>query len=233
MKRRLALAFSILLASSCAVKSQRIEPVHQFDPSLTYYRSTFTSDVEPLACDDSSCEIKKIVPRHVLIVGDSEACAVGLVAKEISKEEADLNQRLPDVVDVVCKGGTTIQYWSSLPRINATLDQHPKTDMVLVFLGTNHYWQKSVPSPKNILDQIENRGHMCIWVGNVAVKGKKWPINAMLKEAATKDNVCSYFDSESFDMILWDGYHPDKTNAKKWLKAVWSMIPLKYENNNG
>jgi len=231
--RILSTIFSVLLASSCVVKQERIEPVHKFDTSLSHYDPVFVSDsAETLTCEGSSCEIRVVVPRHVLIIGDSEACAVGLVAKEVSKEISELTQRAPDVVNTTCKGGTTIQYWSSLPRINAVLDQYPKTDAVFVFLGTNHFWQKSVPSTKNILKQIENRGQMCVWAGNVAVKGKKWPINALLKKEVTSGHVCSYFDSEEAGIELWDGYHPNKNNAKKWLKAVWEVLPLKYETKH-
>lgn len=161
-------------------------------------------------------------PRNVLIVGDSEACAVGTVAKEVAKEQSP-----PDSVSVECKGGTVIQYWAGGMHFQYALAAHPKADTVLVFLGTNHYWQKSVPSPKVILDQVAARGLTCVWVGNVAVKGRTWPINGMLRDAVTP--TCGYFDAEKVQMQLWDGYHPDRANARLWLREVWAAIPPKYE----
>jgi len=166
------------------------------------------------------------ISRRILIIGDSEACAVGLVAQEVVRELAKESNVPVDHVDVECKVGTVIQYWAG-GHFQAALTAHPKPDTVLIFLGTNHYRQKSVPSSRVILEQITQQHLSCIWVGNVAVKGKTWPINRMLREAVSPP--CDYFDAEAFPMKLGDGVHPDRANAKKWLKAIWAMIPLKYE----
>jgi len=156
----------------------------------------------------------KVAARRILIVGDSEACAVASQVKDA---------KLPtDTVDVDCKGGTVVQYWA------AGGQRHPRPDTVLIFLGTNHYWnQKDTPDVKPILDLVKEQGFSCVWVGNTAVKGRHWNINNLLREAVTP--TCSYFDTEAADIPLWDGVHPGPAAALKWLNAVWPMIPMKYE----
>lgn len=178
---------------------------------------------QPTATEEVVSKPPKVrLPRNVLIVGDSEACAVGVVAKEVAAEQVP-----PDRVSVDCKGGTVIQYWTGGMHFQRALTAHPKADTVLVFLGTNHYWQRELPSLKVILDQIAARGLTCVWAGNVAVNGKTWPINDMLRAAVTP--TCDYFDSEKVPMQLWDGVHPDKDSARLWLRRVWAAVPPKYE----
>lgn len=161
-------------------------------------------------------------PRRILIIGDSEACAV---APQVKKA------KLPtDTVDVECKGGTVVQYWGAQGHFKAALAKHPKPDVVVIFLGTNHYWQKETPPVAPVLDLVRENGLKCVWVGNTAVKGKKWAINGLIREAVTP--TCDYFDTEEADIPLWDGVHPDPTAALKWLQAVWPTIPLKYEDTH-
>ena len=156
--------------------------------------------------------------RNVLIAGDSEACAVGEVARDIANEQIP-----PDSVNVSCKPGSTIQYWAGGMHLKRALSTYPKTDTLLVFLGTNHYLSKEVPDPKLLLSIVSSMRLTCVWVGNVAVHGKTWPINGMLRKAVTP--TCDYFDSEH--VKLRDGVHPDAANAKQWLKQVWESIPRK------
>lgn len=162
-----------------------------------------------------------------MIIGDSEACAVGLVADQVAQEWARKRGQPKDDVAVECKGGTTIPYWNNLHAYFA-LQAHPNADVVLVFLGTNHFWQKQLPSPQPILDLILKRGASCVWVGNVAVGGKAWPIINQALEAAVTPQ-CKYFNSEQEPIKLWDGYHPHADDAKRWLSDVWDVIPPKYE----
>lgn len=173
----------------------------------------------------------KTVARHVLIIGDSEACAVSPVAKEVAKAWADKHQQPLDDVVVDCKGGTVIQYWAQGLHAQLALNAHPKTDTLIVFLGTNHYWQKPlIGNPQPILDLVTGRHLQCTWVGNVAVKGKKWPVNADLRAAVTP--TCNYFNAEEEPITLWDGVHPDRANARRWLSDVWEALPLKYEETH-
>lgn len=173
----------------------------------------------------------KAVARHVLIIGDSEACAVAPVAREVARAWADKHGQPVDDVAVECKGGTVIQYWGPGGHARSALQAHPKTDTLVVFLGTNHYWQKPLNGdPKLILDLVADRGLQCVWVGNVAVKGRKWPVNGDLRQAVTP--TCNYFNAEEEPIQLWDGVHPDRANARIWLADVWEAIPLKYEDTH-
>ena len=163
-------------------------------------------------------------PRRILIVGDSEACAVSPYVKLVKDPL--------DTVDVDCKGGTTVPYWSLLGNFRAALSRHPKPDSVLIFLGTNHYSdpKANVPGVKNILGLVQERNINCVWVGNTAVHGKHWPINVTLKNAVTP--TCDYFDTEQAGIQLSDGVHPTREGAIKWLKAIWPTIPQKYEEKH-
>ena len=188
------------------------------------------SSIVPIEPVKVSAAPPKAIARHVLIIGDSVACAVSPVAKEVAQEWAQKTGQPTDDVTVDCKGGTTIQYWGPGLHAHFSLQARPLTDTLLVFLGTNHYWQKTVPNPQLILDLVTNRNLTCVWVGNVAVKGKHWPINGLLRDAVTP--TCIYFDSEAEPIQLCDGFHPDSANAKKWLTDVWAAIPLKYEETH-
>lgn len=153
------------------------------------------------------------------------------VAKEVAKAWADKHGQAADDVAVDCKGGTVIQYWAQGLHAQLALQAHPKADTLVVFLGTNHYWQNPlVGNPQPILDRVVARGLQCVWVGNVAVKGKKWAVNSQLRQAVTP--TCSYFNAEEEPMQLWDGVHPDRVNARRWLADVWEAIPLKYEDTH-
>jgi hypothetical protein len=169
----------------------------------------------------------KRVPRHILIVGDSEACTVAFYAKATVKAINEENHEPYDVVDVECKGGTVVQYWGAGGHMKLALQHHPNPDDVIVFLGTNHYWQnqKNAPPTATVTDLL--KGTNCIWVGNTAVHGKKWPVNGLIRDQVTPQ--CSYFDTEAADIPLFDGVHPGPTGAVKWLRLVWATIPAKYE----
>lgn len=166
------------------------------------------------------------VSRNVLIVGDSEACAVGLVKNDAALLESARTQAPIDKVAVECKGGIVIQHWTK-GKFKRALDAHPNTDVVLVFLGTNHYWQKELPSTQPMLDLMRERGLSCVWVGNPRVLGKRWPMNDMLPKQV--EPTCMYLDSEQLKLQLWDGYHPDKKSSIHWLRQALRMMPLKFE----
>lgn len=165
---------------------------------------------------------KVIAKRTILIIGDSEACAV---APEVKKA------KLPtDTVYVDCKGGTVVQYWGSGGNFKAALSRHPKPDVVLVFLGTNHYWQKTTPPVETVLKTIRERGFKCVWVGPTAVHNQHWPMNDLIRDAVQP--TCDYFDTETASIKLHDGVHPYGAAALDWLQKIWPMIPMKYEEQS-
>jgi hypothetical protein len=160
--------------------------------------------------------------RRVLIVGDSEACNVATYAWEVSQE---LHQH--DLIDVACRVGSRVEYWGAQGHLANHLAQHPKPDVVVVFLGTNHYYERVAPVVAPILDQIEQQGSSCVWVGNVPVRGHRWPINGLLRAAVTPR--CTYFDTEAAQIPLADGIHPTVVGAQEWLRKIWPLLPKKDE----
>jgi len=174
--------------------------------------------------------VQKPVSRRILIVGDSEACAVNWVVQKIVPQINDEAGQPRDVIDVDCKGGTTVQYWGAQGHLREALSRHPRPDTVLVFLGTNHYGQVVTPPVAQVTDILKEKGLGCVWVGNTAVKGKTWKINKLLRESVGP--TCSYFDTEAANIPLPDGVHPDRSGATKWLKAIWPTIPVKLEEEH-
>lgn len=175
---------------------------------------------------------KHFVPasRRILIIGDSEACAVKPYAYSEFKKQDVLHQMPVDTVDVECKGGTTVPYWGAQGHLKEALQKHPNPDTVIVFLGTNHYGQNKAPDVSVVLDGIENSGAQCVWVGNTAVDGKRWKINKLIHDAVTPR--CKYFDTEAADIPLADNAHPSVQGAIKWLRLVWGVLPLKFEEEH-
>lgn len=161
------------------------------------------------------------VTRHVLVVGDSEACAVSSYVKATA-------QTAGDTADVACKESTTVQNWGT-GRLRTALDAHPRTSSVVIFLGTNHYLDSTAPPVGPILDLIAARGLDCVWVGNTAVMGKARKINDLMRAVVTP--TCTYFDTEAFGVELRDGIHPTSAAARSWIRAVWSTIPMRYNND--
>ena len=161
--------------------------------------------------------------ERVLVVGDSEACAVGNYAADPSwRAEAGLGQP-DDQVRVACKASTTVEYWAD-GRLERAMDDFDP-DAVVVFLGTNHWGAQKAPDVEPILQLFLARGARCLWVGNTAVRGKHWAINGLLREAVGP--TCAYFDTEAAGVVLADGIHPGPAAAQRWLKDVWRSIPQK------
>jgi len=163
--------------------------------------------------------------ERVLVVGDSEACAVGNYAADPAwRAEAGLG-RPDDQVRVACKASTTVEYWAD-GRLERAMDDFDP-DAVVVFLGTNHWGAQKAPDVEPILQLLLARETRCLWVGNTAVRGKHWAINGLLKEAV--EPTCAYFDTEAAGVALADGIHPGPAAAQRWLKDVWRSIPQKEE----
>lgn len=172
--------------------------------------------------------VLKPVGRKVLIVGDSEACAVSsyIDLKKLVAEINDAAGQPHDTVEFDCKDGTRVEYWGAGGHLRSALDNHPNPDAVLVFLGTNHYWQTTVPPTDTVTDLLKDTN--CVWVGNTAVHDKRWPVNGLIRDAVTPQ--CKYFDTEAAKIPLADGVHPTPEGATRWIRLVWPEIPLKKEN---
>ena len=199
-------------------------------PTVTVIADAAVVAPQPIASVAPVTPPKRLVGRKVLIVGDSEACAVSsyINLKKTVKQINDDASQPYDTVNVDCKGGTVVQYWGAGGHLRQALARYPKPDAVLVFLGTNHYWQSTTPPTNTVTDLLKDTN--CVWVGNTAVHGKRWKINDLIRDAVTPQ--CKYFDTEAADIPLADGAHPTPAGATKWVKAVWSEIPLKYEESH-
>lgn len=190
------------------------------DVSVVTADAGVLADVAPITAETAEPYHPKLMPRRVLIVGDSEAGRVSWVIKDVKDSD--------DVVDVVYKGGTPIAYWASngAHQLNQAFNDHPGTDTVVIFLGTNDWYRKTLPDVDPILKAVTDRGISCVWVGPTSVHGKKWPINDMLENKVS--SVCSYFNTEVAEISLEDGVHPNQQEARKWLGMVWLMVPPKF-----
>lgn len=148
-----------------------------------------------------------LIFQNILVVGDSEACAMKFGALE--------SVRAPnEIVDVVCSVGTRVSYWEN-GRISSLLSQK-KYDFVIVFLGTNDYG--SPVKGNKIAKQITDSGAKCIWVGPTLVRGKTSSTNDSLRNSSSP---CSFLDTQSLQIPLADGIHPTRAGALKWIKAIW------------
>jgi len=180
--------------------------------------------VPPAQVVDAAAPVAR--SRHVLVIGDSEACAVKPYIKKAAAEACNGLGVPTDVIDVDCKGGTTVQYWGAQGHFRGSLEGHGRPDAVVVFLGTNHYWQTTAPPVETITSLLPDSSD-CVWVGNTAVKGKRWRINSLMRDAVSPR--CTYFDTEAANIELPDGVHPSGAAAIRWVKAIWPLIPPRYE----
>lgn len=203
------------------------KPTDTWVPPIVASSAPEVELIKPEPIDDESLAI---VERRVLIVGDSEACAVGPYARHAADRVNDLIGLPHDIIDVECKPSTTVQYWGSKGHLDAALKRHPLTDVVIVFLGTNHVRNVLVPPVNTIINLIKEHGAKCVWVGNTAVEGKRWPMNGIMKKEVSTG--CNYFDTEAADVTLFDGVHPDANASIAWLKAIWITVPVKFETTD-
>lgn len=172
---------------------------------------------------------RTFISRKLLVVGDSEACAIKPYVDDVFKKQNAAHNMPQDIINVECKVGSTVEYWSSQERFKNILNKHSKPDVVIVFLGTNHYWQNKAPDISNIVDGIENSGAQCVWIGNTAVNGKRWKINRLMRDAVA--SRCRYFDTEQANISLVDNAHPTIPATIKWLQLIWDVVPLKFEEH--
>lgn len=227
MKRFLLPLMFLAACTSQYVPSKTPQPIsqvpHPSEPTIVDAAVVEKPIIEEQQQTEPVVEPPKVVAKRViLIIGDSEACAIASSVKKA---------KLPtDDVHVDCKGGTVVQYWGAGGNFRAALTRHPKPDVVLVFLGTNHYWQKKTPPVESILSIIRDRGFQCVWVGPTAVHNKTWEMNGLIRDAVTP--TCDFFDTEAAHIPLYDGVHPDEPAALLWLQKVWPLIPMKYEEPN-
>ncbi len=212
-----ALILGTLLAS-CVLHSEPTNKVPQFEPEPCFpCEQNWAQPEQP-----TSEPVFVVRPRNVLVVGDSEACAVGNVAQRTSDESG-----WGHVIDTSCKSGSTIQDWSG-NRIDAVLKTHARADAVIVFLGGNNVHNENIAGVETIIEKIKSHRLSCVWVGNARLFEKTWRINSLLKEVVEASG-CRYLDSELLNLKLIDKMHPDVESAKLWFKSAIALVPVLYE----
>jgi hypothetical protein len=197
--------------ASCVIhRDEPDKPAQQHDPlveepSWARPNEHETPPIEPLFIE---------VPRNILIIGDSEACAVGAVVHEFTHHTLKCS----------CSSGTTIQDWAGM-KVNRVLRDVDDVDVVIVFLGGNNIINENVVGVQTIIDKIGTRD--CVWVGNAALFGKTWNVNQLMKDSV--GTQCSYLDSEKLQLKLPDKMHPDRASARLWLQAAIDLVPKVYK----
>jgi hypothetical protein len=155
-----------------------------------------------------------VAPPHqnITIVGDSTAGYASWKLNDVRQPN--------ETITVHYKGGTPITYWND-GHFTEALNQSPRTDVVIIFLGTVNFNFPWLPSVQRILNEVTARHLKCIWVGPTAVHGEKHVINTLLKNKVTP--TCAYIDTESLNIPLGDGVHPTPDGTVKWLKEIWKV----------
>lgn len=133
------------------------------------------------------------------VIGDSQACGVGLVA--------------PKDAVITCKGGTRTPYW-----VTHVEDAKVKPgDEVIVFLGSNDWGEVDA---RPILKAL--KGTRCVWVGPPLIRGKDNGVADRLKRQVEEDGTCRFLDSRPLKLAQPDGVHTSEPG--RWLKAALSLL---------
>lgn len=146
------------------------------------------------------------------IAGDSEAGATHSALKEV----------LPTGSQTVLtyEVSSRIEKWAGGKM--ATSKPARKVDHVIVFLGTNNYYDSKLPDVEGVLQAIRSTGASCTWVGPPRVNKRPWKLNNDLKLAVEKQ--CKYVDSQQLSIELHDGIHPSPRGAQVWARKIVEFL---------
>lgn len=138
-----------------------------------------------------------ILAAALRIVGDSQACGVGLVA--------------PKDAHVQCKVGSRTSHWSE--RVLAQ-----PGDAVLVFLGSNDSLPVDV---RPLLARL--KGTRCVWVGPPLIRGRDSGVADSIRRQVQADGTCRFLDSRPLRLAQPDGVHTSE--PARWLSAALRALP--------
>lgn len=147
-------------------------------------------------------------PINYWIVGDSEAGATSAALKEALPSGSK--------IDLTFEVSSRIEKWAAGKMANAR--PAGRIDVVIVFLGTNNYYDQTLPSPEGILKVIRSTGAKCIWVGPPKVNNRSWKLNNELRQAV--EPTCKFVDSQQIPIALRDGIHPTPNGARTWARKI-------------
>lgn len=181
------------------------------------------NDASPVSTIDAGEERNEDVvdaapsPQRILLIGDSQVRYLSWYF-----DRAEVKQPNETVLFDSHPGYTIL----AMNRIFvAEMNKYPNLDEVIIFLGTNNFNFNFIQDHQNILDEIKRRHIKCVWAGPTDVRMKGFKnlhiIGPLIKHSV--EEVCTYFDTEAFNISLLDGIHPDLEGGKKWLREIWKI----------
>lgn len=142
------------------------------------------------------------------VAGDSEAGAThSALLSELPKGSQTI---------LTYEVSSRIEKWSG-GKMLASKPASP-VDVVIVFLGTNNYYDEKLPSVDGVLQVVKSTGARCIWVGPPKVNARSFKLNEELKIATS--STCKYVDSQQLAIELQDGIHPSSQGARVWARKI-------------
>lgn len=153
----------------------------------------------------------KTEQKVILLIGDSEACAVAMHKKGFESDKLRIKH--------FCKVGSHIRDW---PTKMSTILKNEKHDGIMIFLGANDYYSK--PDMTEILNVVRNDNTKCLWVGPPKLWNRGGKVNNHIKD--NLNGTCDFLDSQTINLELPDKVHPSWSSAKKWLKIALEHIKI-------
>lgn len=139
------------------------------------------------------------------IIGDSQACGVGLVSKRLNEVE------LWNKVKISCKVGSRTSYWFDKISVK-------NGDDVIIFLGSN---DNANVNAKPLLAKLKNTN--CVFVGPPLIRNNNGAADT-LKQQVQLDGTCRYLDSRNLHLKQIDGVHTNELS--RWLNAALRLLIL-------
>jgi hypothetical protein len=93
-----------------------------------------------------------------------------------------------------------------------------ENDIVFIFLGSNHYDDKFIPTMNNIKKIISKKHLKCYFIGPPVIRNKRWNKEQFLKERI--EGVCDYISSQDIMITSKDKIHPNQIDSKKWFDEI-------------
>jgi hypothetical protein len=93
-------------------------------------------------------------------------------------------------------------------------------EVVIIFLGSNHYDDIRAPDVSCVLKMVENT-RKCIWIGPPQIRGYKWSHENELKNQV--QNTCSYISAQDIK-DLPDGIHFGKSGIISIVTKIKSLL---------
>lgn len=115
-----------------------------------------------------------------------------------------------------------IDYHQDGARVSGTCSKNLNltNDIVIVFLGSNHYDDIMSPNVNCVLKMVET-SRKCIWIGPPQIRGKKWKHDNSLKLKVK--NYCEYISTQDIT-DLPDGIHFGKNGINIVIGRIKGLL---------